>query len=58
VSVDPEALRAQVRATLRGSKTPERITRWPELPRTPTGKLIRRDIVQALTAEDRTGAGG
>ncbi|MFD4605508.1 AMP-binding protein [Streptomyces sp. NPDC058464] len=57
VSVDPEALRAQVRATLRGSKTPERITRWPELPRTPTGKLVRRDIVRELTAEDRTGAG-
>ncbi|MEU1165961.1 fatty acid--CoA ligase family protein [Streptomyces sp. NPDC005921] len=57
VSVDPETLRAQVRATLRGSKTPERITRWPELPRTPTGKLIRRDIVEALTAGNRTGAG-
>ncbi|MFG2969493.1 class I adenylate-forming enzyme family protein [Streptomyces sp. NPDC048288] len=57
VSVDPESLRAQVRATLRGSKTPERITRWPELPRTPTGKLIRRDIVEALTAGNRTGAG-
>jgi acyl-CoA synthetase (AMP-forming)/AMP-acid ligase II len=57
VSVDPEALRAQVRGTLRGSKTPERITRWPELPRTPTGKLVRRDIVRALTAGDRTGAG-
>ncbi|MFF5141597.1 class I adenylate-forming enzyme family protein [Streptomyces sp. NPDC013157] len=57
VSVDPEVLRAEVRGTLRGSKTPERITRWPELPRTPTGKLIRRDIVRALTAGDRTGAG-
>ncbi|MEU6539078.1 fatty acid--CoA ligase family protein [Streptomyces sp. NPDC047000] len=57
VSVDPEALRAQVRATLRGSKTPERITCWPELPRTPTGKLIRRDIVAALAAGTRTGAG-
>jgi acyl-CoA synthetase (AMP-forming)/AMP-acid ligase II len=56
VSVDPQTLRAQVRATLRGSKTPERITCWPELPRTPTGKLVRRDIVEALTAEDRTEA--
>lgn len=58
VSVDPEALRAEVRATLRGSKTPERIIRWPELPRTPTGKLIRSDIVEALTAEteNRKGA--
>ncbi|WP_327693441.1 class I adenylate-forming enzyme family protein [Streptomyces sp. NBC_00459] len=49
--VDAGDLRAQVRGTLRGSKTPERITRWPELPRTPTGKLVRRDIVEALTAD-------
>ncbi|ELP64918.1 class I adenylate-forming enzyme family protein [Streptomyces turgidiscabies] len=49
--VDAGELRAQVRGTLRGSKTPERITRWPELPRTPTGKLVRRDIVEALTAD-------
>ncbi|MGW0584043.1 class I adenylate-forming enzyme family protein [Streptomyces sp. NPDC002920] len=48
VEIDPGALRAQVRGTLRGSKTPDRITRWPELPRTPTGKLVRRDIVEAL----------
>ncbi|MGY1502438.1 class I adenylate-forming enzyme family protein [Streptomyces sp. QTS52] len=49
--LDAGDLRAQVRGTLRGSKTPERITRWPELPRTPTGKLVRRDIVEALTAD-------
>ena len=49
--VDGTALRAEVRSTLRGSKTPDRITAWPELPRTPTGKLIRRDIVAALTAQ-------
>lgn len=51
VATDADALRAQVRGTLRGSKTPDRITRWPELPRTPTGKLVRRDIVEALTAD-------
>ncbi|WP_329279809.1 class I adenylate-forming enzyme family protein [Streptomyces sp. NBC_01451] len=49
--LDAGDLRAQVRGTLRGSKTPERITWWPELPRTPTGKLVRRDIVEALTAD-------
>ena len=49
VTVDADALRAQVRGTLRGSKTPDRITSWRELPRTPTGKLVRRDIVAALT---------
>jgi acyl-CoA synthetase (AMP-forming)/AMP-acid ligase II len=48
VEVDPEALRAHVRATLRGSKTPDRIAVWTELPRTPTGKLVRRDIVAGL----------
>ena len=47
---DAGALRAAVRGTLRGSKTPDRITYWTELPRTVTGKLIRRDIVAALTA--------
>ncbi|KPI18909.1 o-succinylbenzoate--CoA ligase [Actinobacteria bacterium OK074] len=50
---DAAALRASVRGTLRGSKTPDRITYWSELPRTPTGKLIRRDIVAALTAEGK-----
>ncbi|WP_262058849.1 class I adenylate-forming enzyme family protein [Streptomyces sp. STR69] len=50
--VDAVALRAAVRSTLRGSKTPERITYWTELPRTVTGKLVRRDIVAALTAPE------
>ncbi|MET7568455.1 fatty acid--CoA ligase family protein [Streptomyces sp. NPDC005492] len=49
-AVDAGALRAAVRGTLRGSKTPDRITYWTELPRTVTGKLVRRDIVAALTA--------
>jgi acyl-CoA synthetase (AMP-forming)/AMP-acid ligase II len=45
---DTEALRAEVRSTLRGTKTPERIVCWSELPRTATGKLVRRDIVARL----------
>ncbi|MCX5374842.1 acyl--CoA ligase [Streptomyces sp. NBC_00015] len=57
VAIDADALRAQVRGTLRGSKTPDRITRWRELPRTPTGKLVRRDIVEALTSEGRQAVG-
>ncbi|MBY8860984.1 long-chain fatty acid--CoA ligase [Nocardia sp. CA2R105] len=48
---DPEGLRAEVRKALRGSRTPDRINFWPELPRTVTGKLVRRDIVATLTAE-------
>jgi acyl-CoA synthetase (AMP-forming)/AMP-acid ligase II len=43
-----EDLRGYVRAALRGSKTPDLIVSWPELPRTATGKIIRRDVVQAL----------
>jgi acyl-CoA synthetase (AMP-forming)/AMP-acid ligase II len=46
--LDTEDLRATIRTTLRGSKTPDRIVCWPELPRTPTGKLVRRDIVAGL----------
>ena len=47
-AVTGEALRAHVRAALRGSKTPDSIACWPELPRTATGKIIRRDVVRAL----------
>lgn len=57
VTADVDALRAQVRGTLRGSKTPDRITHWRELPRTPTGKLVRRDIVEALTVEHSQAVG-
>ncbi len=46
---DAEALRGHVRATLRGSKTPDRIVFRDELPRTPTGKLLRRDLVADLS---------
>jgi len=47
-SVEAEAVRAFVRDSLRGSKTPDCITCWPELPRTATGKILRRAVVQAL----------
>lgn len=43
-----EALREHVRAQLRGSKTPDRIVVWDELPRTETGKLIRREAVRRI----------
>ncbi|MEO3787579.1 long-chain fatty acid--CoA ligase [Actinocorallia sp. B10E7] len=49
--VDVEALREHVRAALRGSRTPDRIACWPELPRTPTGKILRHDVVRGLTGE-------
>ncbi|MFE7792740.1 class I adenylate-forming enzyme family protein [Streptomyces sp. NPDC057460] len=50
--VDTEELRDLVRATLRGSKTPDRIACWPELPRTQTGKLVRRDVVAGLVVPE------
>ncbi|MFG1923367.1 class I adenylate-forming enzyme family protein [Cryptosporangium sp. NPDC048952] len=49
--VEPEDLRAFARASLRSSKTPEEIWFWPELPRTETGKLIRRTVLQRLLGE-------
>jgi len=52
--VDAEAVREFVRGRLRSSKTPEHIACWPELPRTPTGKILRRDVVDGLT---RAGSG-
>ncbi|WP_395111038.1 class I adenylate-forming enzyme family protein [Actinomadura sp. SCN-SB] len=48
--LDPEELRGYVRERLRGSKTPDRIACWPELPRTATGKVVKRDIVTGLTS--------
>jgi acyl-CoA synthetase (AMP-forming)/AMP-acid ligase II len=48
--LDTEELRVRVRAALRGSKTPERIVCWPELPRTATGKLVRREVLTGLAA--------
>jgi acyl-CoA synthetase (AMP-forming)/AMP-acid ligase II len=43
-SVDTEALRTLTRAKLRSSKTPDRIHVLESLPRTETGKLIRRQV--------------
>jgi acyl-CoA synthetase (AMP-forming)/AMP-acid ligase II len=46
--LSPEELRQRVRDRLRSSKTPEEILFWAELPRTDTGKLLRREIVSRL----------
>lgn len=47
-TAEPDELRRFVREALRGSKTPDRIEIWDELPRTPTGKLVRRNVVTRL----------
>ena len=47
-AVDDEELRRAVESELRSSKTPERILFVDALPRTDTGKLLRRAIVEQL----------
>ncbi|MFD0364698.1 class I adenylate-forming enzyme family protein [Nocardia sp. GCM10030253] len=45
---DPEEIKRWVRARLRSSKTPDAIVFRPELPKTETGKLLRRNLVAEL----------
>jgi acyl-CoA synthetase (AMP-forming)/AMP-acid ligase II len=63
-AVDPESVRADLRVQLRSSLTPDHIWIWDELPRTETGKLVRRDVARCLTeharapeSKDETAAG-
>ena len=48
--IDLDAVRDHVRAMLRGSKTPDQIDVTDELPRTSTGKLLRRVVLEGLTS--------
>jgi acyl-CoA synthetase (AMP-forming)/AMP-acid ligase II len=50
IDPDPEELREHVRKSLRGSRTPDRVVFADELPTTPTGKVLRREIVEKLGA--------
>ncbi|MER5430040.1 AMP-binding protein [Streptomyces sp. NPDC002588] len=45
---DPEEIRAFAKARLRSSRTPDTVVFRPELPRTATGKLLRRTLVAEL----------
>ncbi|MFF3372209.1 class I adenylate-forming enzyme family protein [Streptomyces sp. NPDC002680] len=47
--LDGEVLRAEVRRRLRGSKTPDRIVVWDEIPRTATGKVLRHEVRSELS---------
>lgn len=49
-SVDADALRDWARAQLRGSRTPDQIRWAAELPYSPTGKLMRREVVADVAA--------
>lgn len=48
IDPDPEELREHVRKSLRGSRTPDRVVFRDELPTTPTGKVLRREIIDEL----------
>ncbi|MET7769466.1 AMP-binding protein [Nocardia sp. NPDC005366] len=52
MELSSDDLRAYVRAVLRGSKTPERVFYWDDLPRTETGKLVRRHVLERILADD------
>lgn len=47
---DPEAIQSFCRAHLRGSRTPDSVVFVSELPRTDTGKLIRREVMPLVAA--------
>jgi acyl-CoA synthetase (AMP-forming)/AMP-acid ligase II len=49
-AVDEEELRDFARTHLRSSKTPDRIVFRPDLPRTDSGKLIRRAVLADVSA--------
>jgi acyl-CoA synthetase (AMP-forming)/AMP-acid ligase II len=50
-SVTADEVRSFVRSRLRSSRTPDDVWFVTELPYTPTGKLVRRDLVAAYLAE-------
>jgi acyl-CoA synthetase (AMP-forming)/AMP-acid ligase II len=50
VQIEGAEIQQWARGQLRGSKTPELIAIWPELPYNQLGKLLRRDVASALLA--------
>jgi long-chain acyl-CoA synthetase len=55
---DPEALRAWCRDRLAGYKVPRRIVVVDQLPRNPTGKIMRRALAERVKAEAEKSAAG
>jgi acyl-coenzyme A synthetase/AMP-(fatty) acid ligase len=49
---DAPGLREHVRRLLRGSRTPDDVVFVDALPRTPTGKVVRRELVVRLSGAD------
>ncbi|MET0951729.1 MAG: AMP-binding protein [Aeromicrobium sp.] len=54
--IDADEVQQYVRSRLRGSKTPETVAVWVELPYNPLGKLLRRDVLAQLSATTETGS--
>jgi acyl-CoA synthetase (AMP-forming)/AMP-acid ligase II len=50
-SLDSDNVRSYARERLRGSRTPDDVVAVDELPYNPTGKLVRKDLVNQLLAE-------
>lgn len=44
VNLSPEDIIAECRRQLGGVKTPKSVEIWPDLPRSPVGKVLRRDV--------------
>jgi acyl-CoA synthetase (AMP-forming)/AMP-acid ligase II len=51
-ALDSDTVRDYARSRLRGSRTPDAVVFRSELPHTPTGKLLRRELVRDLEAAD------
>jgi acyl-coenzyme A synthetase/AMP-(fatty) acid ligase len=50
--LDGDTVREYGRARLRGSRTPDAVVFRTELPHTPTGKLLRRELIRDLETAD------
>jgi long-chain acyl-CoA synthetase len=56
-SPDPDAIRAWCRERLAGYKVPRRVVIVDELPRNPTGKIMRRALMERIKAEQAAAVG-
>jgi acyl-CoA synthetase (AMP-forming)/AMP-acid ligase II len=54
--LDTSEVQGYVRSRLRGSKTPEAVAVWEELPYNPLGKLLRREVLARLSETIETGS--
>ncbi len=55
-TIDPDAILKAVRDKLANYKRPKSIEVWPELPKSPANKVLRREIRDRILAREKTGA--